>query len=279
MNAPVASCAVTKFDPLPQVVEDLVVVEEPLELRVGFGPADERQQTSLAVTMRTPGNDLELALGFLLSEQIVRGPEEVRSIQPCRGADADAHSGDALRIELAPGVAFDPRRIARHFAIASSCGICGKATLASVRAELDPLPPLSAPIAIEAIRRAPALLRARQPLFHATGGLHAAGLFDARGELLLLREDVGRHNALDKLIGAACANDAHPFEDRFVLVSGRACFELVQKCAAVGASILAAVGAPSSSAIALARELDLALLGFVRPDSLNLYTAPERLRP
>jgi FdhD protein len=278
MNAPVASCAVTKFDPRPREVEDLVVVEEPIELRVGYGPEGEREQTSLAVTMRTPGNDLELALGFLLSERIVRGPEEVRSIQPCRGAAGDAGLGDSLRIELAPEVNFDPSRVARHFAIASSCGICGKSSLSSVRAELAPLPPPTAPIAIEALRGAPAKLRARQSLFHATGGLHAAGLFDARGELLLIREDVGRHNALDKLLGAALAADPRAFHERFVLVSGRACFELVQKCAAVGAAVLAAVGAPSSSAVALARELDLSLLGFVRAEGLNLYSAAHRLR-
>jgi FdhD protein len=236
---------------------DLVAVEEPLELRIGGRP--------VAVTMRTPGHDEELALGFCLSEGL--RPEGARA--------ADDLAANTVEID-APG--FDPDRLARSFYTSSSCGVCGRGALEAVAVEA-PLVTSDLRVSAALVAELPARLRAAQAAFEATGGLHAAGLFSARGELLCLREDVGRHNALDKVVGWAFREGLLPLEDAILCVSGRLSFELVQKAAVAGCPLLVAVGAPSSLAIELAADRGLTLCGFVRNGSLNVYTAPERVEP
>jgi FdhD protein len=235
--------------------EDVVAVEEPLEIRIGGRP--------VAVTMRTPGNDEELAVGFALSE----------GLRP-----RSAHLPDDLAVNTveldAPG--FDPSALQRSFYTSSSCGVCGKGAMAAVAVE--------APVSASALRvpaslagSLPGRLRAEQAAFELTGGLHATGLFDADGELLCLREDVGRHNAMDKVIGWAFGAGRLPLSDAILCVSGRLSFELVQKAAVAGCGILVAVGAPSSLAIELARDRAITLCGFVRAGRINVYTEPWRI--
>jgi FdhD protein len=235
--------------------QDVVAVEEPLEIRINGAP--------VAITMRTPGHDEELALGFALSEglrpQGARLPEDL--------------AANAVELD-APG--FDPARLARSFYTSSSCGVCGKGALEAVAVEA---PRVESTLAVPAglIAVLPDRLRAAQPAFEATGGIHATGLFDEHGELLCLREDVGRHNALDKVIGRALIDGLLPLADRLLCVSGRLSFELVQKAAVAGCPLLVAVGAPSSLAIELARDRGVTLCGFVRGGRLNVYTEPWRV--
>ncbi|GAB3316242.1 formate dehydrogenase accessory sulfurtransferase FdhD [Larkinella ripae] len=248
---------------------DLLAVEEPLEIRLGFGPADDRQQRSVAVTMRTPGHDEELALGFLFTENILSHPAQVVSVRHCV-SDA-AKKGNVLRVELQPEVVVDWQRLERHSYTASSCGICGKASIEAVQTVCQtPLRP-GFHLDPERIHALPEKLRQAQRAFAYTGGLHAAALFDETGQLLLVREDIGRHNALDKLIGAAFWQGWLPLSRFGVLVSGRVAFELVQKCWMAGVPLLAAVGAPSSLAVELANEAGMTLLGFVRDNRFNSY--------
>jgi FdhD protein len=255
------------------VRSDVLAVEEPLEVRLGCDVGGRRVHCAVSITMRTPGHDLELAVGFLFTEGIITEREQVAGARAC-GA------GNVARVDLRPGVAVDLARLERHFYTASSCGVCGKASLEAVRVCPRSRPPAGRPVVEAAvIHRLPEALRAAQAVFDRTGGLHAAALFDARGELLCLREDVGRHNALDKLIGAEFLAGRMPLSDGVLLVSGRASFELVQKAAVAGIPILAAVGAPSSLAVSLAREHGLTVLGFVRQDRFNVYTGAERIRP
>jgi FdhD protein len=234
--------------------EDAVAVEEPLEIRVDGEP--------LAVTMRTPGNDEELALGFLYTEALIDGP---RAAGPTEDFAANI-------IEVAGPLARDPNT--RHFYTTSSCGVCGKGALEEVAVHSAPLPrgPM---IGRTLVADLPSHLE--QPTFEHTGGLHATGLFDADGELLLTREDVGRHNAMDKVIGRALLDGIVPLGERILCVSGRLSFELAQKAAVAGAPILVGVGAPSSLAISLADDRGLTLCGFARGTSVNVYTHPQRI--
>ncbi|HZY88635.1 MAG TPA: formate dehydrogenase accessory sulfurtransferase FdhD [Gemmataceae bacterium] len=254
------------------VQPDLLAVEEPLEVRLGCDVGGRRVHRTVSVTMRTPGHDLELAVGFLFTEGVIVAREQVAGARAC-GA------GNVARVDLHPGVAVDLSRLERHFYTSSSCGVCGKASLEAVRVCARNRLPESRPVVEAAvIHHLPEALRAAQAVFDRTGGLHAAALFDANGNLLCLREDVGRHNALDKLIGAQFLAGRTPLWEGVLLVSGRASFELVQKAAVAGIPILAAVGAPSSLAVSLAREQGLTVLGFVRQDRFNIYTGPERVR-
>jgi FdhD protein len=250
---------------------DVLAVEEPLEIRLGYDAGGRRAHSAVSVTMRTPGNDVELAVGFLFTEGIVARPDQVADSHGCDRANV-------VRVDLRPGTPVDLARLERHFYTSSSCGVCGKASLEAVRVATAHRAVEGRPV-VEArvIRRLPEVLRAAQTVFNRTGGLHASALFDARGELLSLREDVGRHNALDKLIGAEFLAGRTPLVDNVLLVSGRASFELVQKAAVAGIPILAAVGAPSSLAVRLAQEHGLTLIGFVRDKHFNIYTGAERI--
>ncbi len=259
--------------------DDLLVTEEPLEVRLGHGPLDDRRELRLSVTMRTPGHDAELVLGFLLTEGLIDGPGDVVRVVPCADVRPEER-GNVVRAELRPEVAVDPARWQRNFYTTSSCGVCGKSSIEAVhvrcrrplRPPADPDPAL--------ITALPERMRQAQTVFRHTGGIHAAALFNRAGELLILREDVGRHNAVDKVIGALIdpgrtnadgAPGQRTTDDLQLLVSGRAGFELVQKCVVAGIPVMAAVGAPSSLAVQLARESGLHLFGFVRDGRCNRY--------
>jgi FdhD protein len=253
------------------VEPDVLAVEEPLEIRLACRVGERSVHRAVSITMRTPGNDPELAVGFLFTEGILVAPAQVASVRACGARNVAC-------VNLRPGVAVDLARLERHFYTTSSCGVCGKASLEMVRVCAGSRAPDGQPV-LEArvIRRLPEALRAAQAVFDRTGGLHAAALFDTRGRLLCLREDVGRHNALDKVIGTQFLAGRTPLSQDVLLVSGRASFELVQKAAVAGIPILAAVGAPSSLAVSLAREHGLTVLGFVRQDRFNLYCGGERI--
>jgi FdhD protein len=258
---------------------DLLAAEEPLEMRVSWEEGGRRVRHSVAVTMRTPGHDFELAAGFFFGEGIVPSREAIWSIAYCQ----DTEEPNVVEIALAPGVPFDPRRFSRNVYTTSSCGVCGKTSIDLVRAVCSaPLAPPAAETAGARVRREvllglPEALRRAQPVFSRTGGLHASGLFDLDGRLLLQHEDVGRHNALDKVVGTLLLGGGLPASDRLLLVSGRASFELVQKALAAGIPVLAAVGAPSSLAVELARELGQTLVGFLRDGRFNVYAGEERI--
>ena len=252
---------------------DLLAAEEPLEMRISAEEGGRRVRHSVAVTMRTPGHDFELAAGFCLSEGIVAARDAIWSIAYCREADEP----NVVDVNLRPGVPFDPGRFSRNVYTTSSCGVCGKTSIDLVRSVCPARPVGRERISREVLTSLPETLRRAQPVFARTGGLHAAGLFDAAGRLLLRHEDVGRHNALDKVIGALLLEGALPASDRLLLVSGRASFELVQKALAAGIPVLAAVGAPSSLAAELAREFGLTLVGFLRDGRFNVYAGEERI--
>jgi FdhD protein len=267
---------------------DVLAVEEPLEIRVAWGKGDARVEKSLSVTMRTPGDDRELAAGFLYTEGIVGAREDILSIERCVPEPSpgvtrlplasDALAENVIRVELGAQARVDLARLERHFYTSSSCGVCGKTSLEAVRAAKPPRLKKGTPVVRASVLHAmPGALRARQEGFTQTGGLHAAALFDPNGALIALREDVGRHNALDKLIGAQLLAGALPAKDALLLVSGRASFELVQKALMAGIAVLAAVGAPSSLAIALAREAEMTLIGFLRDQRFNVYCGGERV--
>ena len=260
---------------------DVLAIEAPLEISLEHGPTAQRQTQTLAVTMRTPGHDTELAAGFLLSEGIITGPADILSLAHHADPRRPKERGNVLRAALAPGLALELDRLERHFYTTSSCGVCGKTSIDAVKATSCPVPPpIDSPrVPASLIHQLPQRQRAAQQVFEQTGGLHATALFSAAGELLSLREDVGRHNAFDKVVGAALLASQLPLAQHVVLLSGRASFELVQKAALAGVAILAAVGAPSSLAVEAAEEFGLTLLGFVRNERFNIYTHAQRITP
>ncbi len=255
---------------------DLVVVEEPLEIRLGYGPTGNREQRSLSVTMRTPGHDFELALGFLFTEGVIGSYDQVESIKYCEDAGRQEEKENIVRVELKPDVAIDWQKLQRNFYTTSSCGVCGKSSIEAV-AQSCAVIPVTWTIQSEIIYKLPETLRKAQQVFEHTGGLHASGLFNHAGKLELLREDVGRHNALDKVIGAMLVMGKLPLTNLMVLVSGRASFELVQKAAMAGIPLMVAVGAPSSLAVQLALDCGVTLIGFVRDNRFNIYSGVERI--
>lgn len=251
---------------------DTLAAEEPMEIRVGGRP--------LTITMRTPGNDFDLAAGFLVSEGVVNAADHVAGIRYCAGATADGgNTYNVVDVVLGAGVAAPDPSLERNFYTTSSCGLCGKASLDAARTSAawsvadDPLT-----IGPETLAAVPDRLRAAQRVFDRTGGLHAAGLFTADGELLCLREDVGRHNAVDKVIGDALLAGLLPLRGKILMVSGRASFELVQKALMAGIPMLASVSAPSSLAADFAEETGLTLVGFLRGTSMNVYTGSRRVQ-
>lgn len=259
---------------------DLLAVEEPLEIRLGFGPIEMREQKNISVTMRTPGHDFELALGFLFTEGIITSVEQVYKIVYCTEANTLENKENIVRVELKQGVQIDLTKLQRNFYTTSSCGVCGKESIEAVRLSC-PIYEEQSQITLSAslITSLPEKLRNQQNVFEHTGGLHACAVFDAQANLLLLREDVGRHNALDKLIGAAIASTAlvSPFNCYVLLLSGRASFELLQKAAMAGIKIVCAVGAPSNLAVQMSKEFNITLIGFLRGNRFNIYSNPQRI--
>jgi|ERR1051326_1671844 FdhD protein len=249
----------------PKQETDILVREEPLEIRV--------RGKSIAVTMRTPGHDRELAAGFLLSEGLVSQRDQIVEIAPCLESDSPENT---LNIFLAPSVEIDLARLTRHVFASSSCGICGKASIESVHQHFAPVES-NPTIAGEALTALPPRMRAAQQTFAQTGGLHAAAIFDLQGTLLVLREDAGRHNAVDKVLGWGFLESKLPFDSHVLLVSGRASFEILQKALAAGIPIIAAVSAPSSLAVEFAQESNQTLVGFLRGETFNVYSHPERI--
>jgi FdhD protein len=251
---------------------DQLATEEPLEIRL-VSP-----QKTVAVTMRTPGADFELAAGFLYSEGVVSSREDIDRISYCVDADVDGEQRyNIVNVALREGLSVDLQPLERHFFTTSACGVCGKASLEALRSREYPVIPDGPEVSAAVIYSLPDQLRSAQRVFSTTGGLHAAGLFDAQGTLLSVREDVGRHNALDKLVGSAILSDELPLNNRIVMVSGRSSFEILQKCLAAGVPIVCAVSAPSSLAVALAREFGITLVGFLRGERFNIYAGKERL--
>jgi FdhD protein len=252
-------------------LSDRLATEEPMEIRAE-GPGQE--PVSVAVTMRTPGADFELAVGFLFTEGLIRGRDDVRVVSYCEDLADDEQHYNVVTVGLARP--FDPDLVTRNFYAGSSCGICGKASLDHVEvrcASLGPGPSVHGDV----IEDLPGALRGAQKVFEETGGLHAAGLFAADGTLLSLREDVGRHNAVDKIVGEAFLAGALPLSERILLVSGRTSFEIVQKAAVAGIPVVAAVSAPSSLAVDLAERVGQTVVGFLRDGRFNVYTHPERI--
>jgi FdhD protein len=248
--------------------DDYLAAEEPLEIRVGDEP--------LSVTMRTPGHDRELAAGFLFTEGLVQRREQIVKLETADAQDG-TNRGNVILAELAPEATPDFVKMKRHFFAASSCGICGKASIDSIRSRLLAAPNPDFRLDAEILVCLPDALRSSQDVFQRTGGLHAAALFDARGKLLVLREDIGRHNAVDKLIGWALLEGLVPLSDSVLLVSGRGGFEIVQKAIVAGVPVVASVSAPSSLAVQLARELRLTLIGFLRGRRFVIYAGEERV--
>jgi FdhD protein len=271
-------------------VMDILAIEEPLEIQLTYGPRDSRQLRSISVTMRTPGNDFDLAAGFLMTEGVVLDANDIEQItyagESFHESELSTQGVDVLklgskqnivRVDLAIDVAVNLGSLQRNFYTTSSCGICGKASLLALRTVCPPRTPNRFRIDAQILYHLPERLRAFQGVFDRTGGLHGAGLFDAAGYLLALREDVGRHNAVDKLIGSEFLADRTPLRDRLLLLSGRASFELLQKALMGGFPLVAAVGAPSSLAVQVAREFDITLVGFLREGHFNIYHGRERV--
>ncbi|MDX1500201.1 MAG: formate dehydrogenase accessory sulfurtransferase FdhD [Woeseiaceae bacterium] len=257
---------------------DNVAVEEPLEIRISHATPDGRATRSISITMRTPGNDRELAAGFLFTEGIVRTADDIAAIEPCGPAAPDTGNRNVIRVDLGADVEVDLGRLQRHFYTTSSCGVCGKASLDALRAEGAQAPPRDGfRITRKQLAGIPAALRARQRTFEATGGLHGAAAFSATGDLVVTMEDVGRHNAVDKVVGYLLLNNGLPAHELGMMVSGRASFELQQKTLMAGMPLLAAVSAPSSLAVRLAREFGMTLVGFLRGTRFNLYAGAHRV--
>jgi len=263
------------------VARDVIATEEPLEIRIGFRAAAGREEKNVSITMRTPGNDEELAAGFLFTEGILKSPAEIIEIwhrsPPVPGSDLR----NVIRVDLVDDALVDLERLERHFYTTSSCGVCGKASIDALRVQTSYTAAIAesnfmiGPDNVSSLARK---LEKKQEIFGKTGGLHASGLFDASGEISVAREDVGRHNAMDKLIGRLFLDDNLPAAEHGIVVSGRTSFELVQKVAMAGVPMLVAVGAPSSLAIDIAREFGITLVGFLRDGRFNIYSAKQRIK-
>ena len=276
-KAPVKAYDIEHFDGnAKEKSRDIVVAEEPLEIRLKFyhnGGFDEKR---LAVTMRTPGNDFELAIGFLITEGIISSYADVQKIHYCEAVASEEEEGNVLMINLKEDIILDESIFNRNFYVSSSCGVCGKSSIESVRQSCPTIQQNETTVQVDLIHRIPEISAEAQQVFRHTGGLHAAALISSSGELLLIREDVGRHNAVDKLIGAR-AIESMDNSDCILFVSGRAGFELVQKCLMGCIPIMVAVGAPSSLAVDMARDGGLTLIGFTRSGRFNVYSGLERI--
>lgn len=258
-----------------QVRTDFLATEEPMEVRLAAGP----HRKTVAVTMRTPGHDFELAAGFLFGEGVVRRREEIARIAYCLDDDLGAEQRyNVVTVELRGHHLPDLQPLERHFYTTSACGVCGKVSVEALRARGCPVQEAGPVVDAEVLCALPERLREAQGLFAQTGGLHAAALFDAHGRLVAVREDVGRHNAMDKLVGWAFLEGRTPLRDHLVMVSGRASFELVQKAVVAGVPVFCAVSAPSSLAVEVARAFGVTLVGFLRGHRFNVYAGAQRVR-
>jgi FdhD protein len=270
--------------------EDTLAVEEPLEIQLAHGPLNARSLKSISVTMRTPGHDFALAAGFLMTEGVVRDPNDIVRIVYAAGSLSEVHAAtptqtslpyqptkNVVRVQLAPDVVVSLANLERNFYTTSSCGICGKASLLALQTVCPPRRKNTFNIDAEIIYKLPERLREAQTLFNRTGGIHGAALFNAAGNLLAAREDVGRHNAVDKLLGAEFLADRTPLRNALLLLSGRASFELLQKALMGGVPMVVAVGAPSSLAVQVAKDFDITLIGFLRDNHFNIYNGAEQI--
>ena len=279
MTASSRSFSINKIDgSSARTVDDQVAVEEPLEIRLGYSTPDGRTASSVSITMRTPGFDAELAVGFLYSESILRNASDIIKVEHCGPVAPDSGNHNIVRVDLASSVEVDLGRLQRHFYTTSSCGVCGKSSLDALRVTgAEPLDSNRGRFSRATLVSMPDALRARQQTFDQTGGLHAAAAFDSQGEILVVHEDVGRHNAVDKVVGTLLARDLLPASELGLMVSGRASFELLQKTLIAGIPLLAAVSAPSSLAVQLANEFNVTLVGFLRGETFNIYSGGERV--
>ncbi len=273
MNKSFSRVEIYKF-PESQKKTDILAVEEPLEIRLGFYDKSRFTHKAISITMRTPDHDFELAAGFLFTEGIIKKSNQIFEIKHC-GKIGEGFT-NTVRIDLQPNVKVNFKRLERHFYTSSSCGVCGKSSIEALQTGVKKVDS-NLQIKADLIHQLPEILRNSQTVFDATGGLHASALFDENGNLDIVREDVGRHNALDKVIGAKFLANQTPLSDKILLVSGRASFELVQKALMAGIPILAAVGSPSSLAVELAKEFGMTLIGFVRDNRFNIYCGEERI--
>lgn len=264
-------------DGLQHARADRVAVEEPLEIRLGYSTPEGRATRSVSITMRTPGDDAALAAGFLFTESIIQSAADIAAIENCGPVAPDGDDRNAIRVELSPAVEVNLGRLQRHFYTTSSCGVCGKASLDALHALGVTSVELDTTFAVETLTSIPNKLRGNQTTFDQTGGLHAAAAFDIAGNLSVTREDVGRHNAVDKVVGALLLDGRLPASDLGLMVSGRASFELMQKALVAGMPLLAAVSAPSSLAVSLAREFNMTLVGFLRGKTFNIYAGERRI--
>ncbi|MDR6762060.1 FdhD protein [Flavobacterium sp. 2755] len=257
---------------------DILSVEEPLEIRISYGSEAEKIHKNISVTMRTPGNDFDLAIGFLFTEGIITSYQDVKKVYHTN-TDCSFQKKNIVQVDLVED--FIPHLMSsdRNFYTTSSCGVCGKSSIQSIKtvSTFNPLDNPKLNIAAQVLYQLSNKLKAAQSSFAVTGGIHASGLFTIEGDLVFLQEDVGRHNALDKLIGSALANNLLPLNKHILLLSGRASFELIQKAAMAGISVVVAIGAPSSLAVELAREFNITLLGFLKEDRFNIYNSNDQV--
>ncbi|MDH3627250.1 MAG: formate dehydrogenase accessory sulfurtransferase FdhD [Acidobacteriota bacterium] len=258
-------------------LDDRVAIEEPMEIRVDHAIDGKRVAKSLSITMRTPGHDFELAAGFLYTEGILRQPGDIETIEFCGPAVEGRDTSNIVKVTVADHVALDLERLQRNFYATSSCGICGKASLDAIAVQGIEKPTAQWTLTTARVHELPKILRANQPVFETTGGLHASALVSADGVVECVREDVGRHNAVDKLIGSRLLRSQTPIDDRVLVLSGRAGFELIQKAVVAGIAIVVAIGAPSSLAVELAESYDMTLVGFASHDRFNIYSGGHRI--
>lgn len=257
---------------------DSVAVEEPLEIQLSYPSAEGAAAKSISITMRTPGDDAELAIGFLYTEGIIQSGKQLESVEHCGAPVSKNGLKNIIRVKLKSGVDVDLKKLQRHFYTTSSCGVCGKTSLDALRVTgQKSLSDKTTMFCREIIITWPEILREKQHIFTKTGGLHAAAIFNQEGKLLFIKEDIGRHNAVDKVIGALLLENKLPAHKLALMVSGRASFELMQKSLVAGIPLLAAVSAPSSLAVQLAIEFDMTLIGFLRKDKFNIYTGAQRI--
>lgn len=262
-----------------ELTDDLVVIEQPLEIKIVLKNEWETVEKSIAVTMRTPAHDFELVLGFLFTEGVIEHFSQIKNIRYCTDSGRKEEQENIVKVELQPNMSIDWAKLQRNFYTTSSCGVCGKTAINAVHQHSHyPLPQATPTWQASFIHSLEGKIKSQQSVFAHTGGLHASALFDAEGNLTILREDVGRHNALDKVIGAMLAQNRLPLHTHLLWVSGRVSFELVQKATMAGIPTIVAVGAPSSLAIELAQSADMTLIGFARNQKFNVYTGMARIQ-